>query len=629
MHASSSDVHLHICGVPFSLNRELLAARSSKIAALLKENPEDDLSHLLGDIPTDSETFELVARFCHGFDINLSPENVIKVLCLARYLGMSEIHSTNNLGKKACIYFQNNVLPSWNNSIKALKSAEIIHQQAKNLSLVDACAESIIAKVLLDPSLLGEPMRNVTTTDDDSENDENAYKPNVRRRLFILDWKSEDLTLLSISLYEPIIRAMVHREVPLEYVASSLFHYLKKWVFPGTKGEDDDPSTYDRNSQREIIEAVERLLPQERGLIPSSFLSQMLQSAIILDAHTECKNGLEIRIGKQLDQATVKDLLIPAQGYAKEEQYDTESVKRILKNFYSNYASRYTSGLVVVAELVDDFLAEVSSDINLKLNTFLSLAELSQAATGGTNRNSDGMYRAIDIYLDKHKYLTDWEREEICRVLDCSKMSPEACVHAAQNEKLPVRVMVQILFSVQLKLKDTVSKRIQGGPDNGLLKLEEDKEDAKGISSSKEEMIEAEMEKMGSKVLELEKECDMMRREIQRGSYQHKIQKGKTSMWKEMKRKLGCMTSLHETNCHVKKKKSTFDALNVLSPTDFTQNNRRASAISLFPYIPPYSVWDEFPPSVLALAPSSSNPAPQQICSMLRHGPYCVCEGKK
>ncbi|XP_027770567.1 BTB/POZ domain-containing protein At5g17580 [Solanum pennellii] len=465
---------------------------------------------------------------------------------------MSEIHSTNNLTKKACFYFQNDVLPSWNKSIKALRSAENILQQAADLALIDACAESIIAKVMHDPSLLGEPMRNVTTTDDDSENDENAYKPNVRRRLFVLDWKSEDLTLLSIPLYEPIIRAMVQRKVPLEYVASSLFEYLNKWVFSDTEGGEDDPLTCEKNSQRVIIEAVERLLPQERGLIPISLLSQMLQSAIILDAHTECKTGLEIRIGKQLDQATVKDLLIPAQGYAKEERYDTESVKRILKNFYSNYASTDKSGLVVVAELVDNFLAEVSSDIDLKLNTFLSLAELSQAATGGTNRNSDGMYRAIDIYLDKHRYLTDWEREEVCRVLDSSKMSPEACEHAAQNEKLPIRVMVQILFSVQLKLKDTVSKKIQGSPDNRLLKLEEDE---RGTSSNEEEIMKAEIEKMGSKVVKLEKECDTMRREIQRGDSQHKNQKGKTSIWKEMKRKLGCMTSLHEPNCHVKKKK--------------------------------------------------------------------------
>lgn len=199
-----------------------------------------------------------------------------------------------------------------------------------------------------------------------------SISPNVRGRLFVLDWKSEDLSLLSIALYEPIIRAMVHRKVPLEYVISSLFHYLNRWVFPGTKGEDDDPSTYERNSQRKIIEAVEKLLPQERGLIPTSLLSQMLQSAIILDAHTECKNGLDIRIGKQLDQATVKDLLIPAQGYAKEEQYDTRSVKRILKNFYSNYA-----------KLVDEFLAEVSSDNRFEVEHILITSRVITSSNRG------------------------------------------------------------------------------------------------------------------------------------------------------------------------------------------------------------------------------------------------------
>ncbi|KAF3683401.1 Cell differentiation protein RCD1 -like protein [Capsicum annuum] len=51
-------------------------------------------------------------------------------------------------------------------------------------------------------------------------------------------------------------------------------------------------------------------------------------------------------------------------------------------------------------------------------------------------------------------------------------------------------------------------------------------------------------------------------------------------------------------------------------------------AISLFPYVPPYAVWDDFPPSPMDLAPSSSNPATQLICSMLGHGPFCVCEAK-
>ncbi|KAL0425502.1 UNVERIFIED_CONTAM: BTB/POZ domain-containing protein [Sesamum radiatum] len=170
---------------------------------------------------------------------------------------------------------------------------------------------------------------------------------------------------------------------------------------------------------------------------------------------------------------------------------------------------------------------------------------MSVAASTGTQRPSDGLYRAIDIYLDKHRHLTESERDDLCRVLDCNKLSDEACEHAARNERLPVRVVVQVLFISQLKLREAIPKEVQG-PESRLLKLEEEEEDRKN-----EEEVRAEIEKMGSKVSELERECHVMRREIERGS----VRRQKTSMWKEMKRKLGCMTSMHDCNCHVKKKK--------------------------------------------------------------------------
>lgn len=41
------------------------------------------------------------------------------------------------------------------------------------------------------------------------------------------------------------------------------------------------------------------------------------------------------------------------------------NVRRILKNFFSNYTGLDVSGIITVAELVKDFLAEVASDIDL------------------------------------------------------------------------------------------------------------------------------------------------------------------------------------------------------------------------------------------------------------------------
>lgn len=521
---------------------------------MLKEHPREDHSHVLKDAIADPETFELVARFCHGYEINLSTENVIHVACVAHYLGMTDSHCTNNLLTKAVDFFECQIISSWNKSIRALKAAENILQQAMDLGLVDACVESIITKSLEHPQLLGEPMKNITSNDDGEDNG-NAFRPNVRRKLFDFDGMSEDLTMLSLRLFEPIISAMIRRELPAEYVSAAVCQYAKKWVLSNMKLVDDGP-IYKRNIHREIIEAVERMLPTKSRLLPCALLFEMLQSAITLDASSECRNGIEVRIGKQLDQATVKDLLIPSQGYAKEELYDTDCIRRILKNFYNNYTGTDGRKLVTVAELIENFLIEIAGDIDLKMRTFISIAELSIAVSEGIHRNSDGIYRAIDVYFDRHRYLIESEREEVCRILDCNKMSPEACEHAAQNERLPLRVVVQVLFVVQLQMRESIPKEIQG-PDDRLLLFkddEEEEEEAATRASNCEEEVRAEMEKMGSKVLELEQECLMMRREIQNGSCL-KAKNGKVNMWKEMKRKFGCITSTHDCNCHVKKKK--------------------------------------------------------------------------
>lgn len=50
-----------------------------------------------------------------------------------------------------------------------------------------------------------------------------------------------------------------------------------------------------------------------------------------------------------------------------------------------------------------------------------------------------------------HPDLNKSERKRLCRILDCKKLSMEACMHAAQNELLPLRVVVQVLFFEQAR----------------------------------------------------------------------------------------------------------------------------------------------------------------------------------
>ncbi|KAL5770059.1 hypothetical protein ACOSP7_014213 [Xanthoceras sorbifolium] len=554
--SSSSDLQLCVQGVPFNLDIGLLATKSAKVTALLKENLHENLSYFLQDIPSDAETFELVARFCYGYELQMSTENVIPLTCVAHYLGMTESHSSNNMLRKALTFFDQKVLPNWNETIKALRVAENFLQQAVHLGIIDACFESLIAKALIDPHLLGAPVRNPTCDDDSDKNVDDGYRPIARRRLFVLDWQSEDLATLSLKLYEPIIHSMKQRGVPLEYLAASICQYAKRWIFPSAHG-NENMSVHKRKSLRDVIEAVEKLLPNDRGLLQCTFLFEMLRYAIAFEASSDCRTGFEIRIGKQLEEATVKDLLIPSQGYAKEEQYDIECLRRILKYYYSRYSSSHISGLITVADLVEEFLEEVASDIDLKMDTFLSIAEMSISASSGTQRNSDGLYRAIDIYLDKHGYLTELEKEEVCRVLDCHKMSPEACEHASKNERLPLRVVVQVLFVAQLQLRDTITKEMQI-PDDKLIKEEDDHQEAENEAkvSCDEEEVMNEIKIMNNKVIELERECFIMKKEIEHScSLNYKVKRGKISLWREMKRKFGCVTTIHDCNCQVKKKK--------------------------------------------------------------------------
>ncbi|KAK1275847.1 BTB/POZ domain-containing protein NPY1 [Acorus gramineus] len=52
---------------------------------------------------------------------------------------------------------------------------------------------------------------------------------------------------------------------------------------------------------------------------------------------------------------------------------------------------------------------------------------------------------------DEHPDLTKVEKKKLCGLMDVKRLSTDACVHAAQNERLPLRVVVQVLFFEQVR----------------------------------------------------------------------------------------------------------------------------------------------------------------------------------
>lgn len=54
-------------------------------------------------------------------------------------------------------------------------------------------------------------------------------------------------------------------------------------------------------------------------------------------------------------------------------------------------------------------------------------------------------------YFQEHPSLTKADRKRICGLMDVKKLTTAASMHAAQNDRLPLRVVVQVLFFEQVR----------------------------------------------------------------------------------------------------------------------------------------------------------------------------------
>lgn len=139
--------------------------------------------------------------------------------------------------------------------------------------------------------------------------------------------------------------------------------------------------------------------------------------------------------------------------------------------------------------------------------------------------------------VQAHPWLSDSEREQLCRLMNCQKLSLEASTHAAQNERLPLRVIVQVLFFEQLRLRTSisgwffVSENLENSQHlNGNRGLPKN-ECSRTMESAAQEGEESGKD-VKERVSELERECLGMKMELE------KLVKTKKS-WSLLPKKLG------------------------------------------------------------------------------------------
>ncbi|CAD5165830.1 unnamed protein product [Musa acuminata subsp. malaccensis] len=473
----SSDLTVEVGTSSFALHKFPLVSRSGRIRKLISDAKNSKVTRInLHGTPGGAEAFEIAAKFCYGINTELNPSNVAMLRCAAHYLEMTEEFAEKNLELRTEIYLKEAVIPNIVNSITVLHHCESLLPVAEEINLINRILTAVATTVCKEQLTSGLSKLDHSL----------PHKPAMAGVEPPKDWWGKSLAVLSLDFFQRALSAMKSKGLKQETVSKILINYAQSSLqgltvrdMQSSKGGFSDADML--KQQKIVVETIVALLPSQsrRSPVPMAFLSGLLKTATMVSASTICRADLERRIGLQLDQAILEDVLIPAanaHGGCQSSLYDTESVARIFSIFLNleeeeedggrlreerdgcyeldSPRSPKQSAIVKVSKLLDSYLAEVALDSNLTPSKFIALAELLPDHARVVN---DGLYRAVDIFLKVHPNIKDSERYRLCKTIDCQKLSQEACSHAAQNERLPIQMAVQVLYLEQIRLRNVIN----------------------------------------------------------------------------------------------------------------------------------------------------------------------------
>ncbi|KAL7201304.1 hypothetical protein ACSBR1_033078 [Camellia fascicularis] len=455
-----TDVVVEVGEASFNLHKFMLVAKSNYIRKLILESKEPHLARIdLSDIPGGPEIFEKAAKFCYGVNFEITVHNVAALRCAAEYLQMADKYYDGNLAGRTEEFLSQVALTSLSGAVVVLKSCEDLLPMAEELNIVKRCVDVATSKACYEANF---PSRS---------------PPN---------WWTEELSILDIAFFEEIISGMKSRGAKGLTIASAIITYAERSLRDlvrdhsgsGTKSLDSDTSDV-RIRQRKLLESIISLSPAEKSVFPINFLCCLLRTAIFLRSSNSCEKELEKRISAILEHVTVDDLLVISFTFDGARLFDLESVRRIISGFVEkeknvavfnggNFREVCSTAMLSVTKIVDAYLGEIAQYDELSISKFNGIANLVPKTA---RKVDDDLYRAIDIYLKAHPNLDEIEREKVCSVMDPLKLSYEARVHASQNKRLPVQIVLHTLYYDQLKLRsgsDNNNDRRSMQPDNAI-----------------------------------------------------------------------------------------------------------------------------------------------------------------
>ncbi|KAL5975241.1 hypothetical protein ACLOJK_031920 [Asimina triloba] len=286
-------------------------------------------------------------------------------------------------------------------------------------------------------------------------------------------WFDDDTCILDLDYFVRTLSGIKSRGVRPDLIGAIIVHYASKWLPDINADADADadanvaiPRSPEReresaapaaaaahahwSKKRFFVETLVGILPPDKDSVACNFLLRLLRVANMVGADQGCRLQLERRVASQLDQAMLQELLMPAFSHTCGTLLDVDLVHRLVRMFVElDESVKSGAAIVKVARLVDGYLAEAALDANMTLSQFIALG---QALPSYARATDDGLYRAIDTFLKAHPTTSKQEKKTLCKLIDSRKLSPEATFHVAQNERLPVRCVMQLLSSEHAKL---------------------------------------------------------------------------------------------------------------------------------------------------------------------------------
>ncbi|TYJ97199.1 BTB/POZ domain-containing protein [Cucumis melo var. makuwa] len=425
---------------------KIISAYSSRFRRIIKQHRRarrrittssygDDFSNSpieIDDFPGGWSAFELISRFCYNHArIEITVSNVALLHCCGVFLGMTEDVAAGNLIRQTENFLDGIFYWPWSDLILCLQSCDSFFAFADSSGLLQKLVCALLAKI-------AQNSNASFVTPSSSSSSSSPDNASASSRVSTKSWWFDDMSLLPVQIIEKVVQGMG------SYGSSNnsliltkfLLHYLKT-AAQNTVGYGSGRPRGEYSGLADT--AVHGVVMVGKSMFSCRGLFWVLRVVSGFGLSRDCRNGLERMIGGMLDQAKLDDLLIS--GHHK-CTYDVNLVIRLIRVFVNSDGAYSIHKLKKVGKLVDKYLGEISPDQNLKISKFLGVAE---SLPDCARDCFDGVYRAIDIYLESHPNLSMEERSRLCRCLNHEKLSLETCKALAKNPRVPPRTAVEAL----------------------------------------------------------------------------------------------------------------------------------------------------------------------------------------